>query len=178
MTFSSAFGKPPAMIAGDRARRLLVFLCCLWLTGTAAAAGRIGLAAPDFTLKDLDGQPHALAQMRRHGHVLLIFWATECVYCHALLPEFKNAQARYGGHGLTVAAINIGGEHREEVAAYVKDYRVNYLTLAERAHNLDVAQAYGVIGTPTIVLVSPAGTILYYGHKLPRLERWLGKPAA
>lgn len=166
------------MAALDLSRRLLVILCCLCLAGPAAAAGRVGAKAPDFTLKDLDGRPHALNEMRRDGHVLLIFWATECVYCHALLPEFKRAQARYGGRGLTVAAINIGAEHRKEVAAYVKDYGVNYLTLSERVHNLDVAQAYGVIGTPTVVLVSPAGEILYYGHKLPPLSRWLTAPPA
>jgi len=166
------------MSALDLSRRLLVILCCLCLAGPAAAAGRVGATAPDFTLKDLDGRPHALSEMRRNGHVLLIFWATDCVYCHALLPEFKRAQARYGGRGLTVAAINIGAEHREEVAAYVEDYGVNYLTLSERARNLDVARAYGVVGTPTVVLISPAGAILYYGHKLPRLSHWLTAPPA
>jgi len=165
------------------ARPLWAMLCALCLSAIIAApapAGNAGKAAasaqrlaPDFTLTDLDGRAHSLHEMRRDGHVLLIFWATDCVYCHALLPEFKRAQARYGGRGLTVAAINIGGEHRQEVAAYVRDYGVNYLTLTERAHNLDVAQAYGVLGTPTVVLVSPAGRVLYYGHKLPDLERWL-----
>jgi len=170
---------------GGRGARLPWLLLCAVCLGAglgaqahsdsgAGAHGDAGArTAPDFTLTDLAGRAHSLRALRADGHVLLIFWATDCVYCHALLPELKRTQRRYGGHGLRIAAINIGGEHREEVAAYVKDYGVNYLTLTERAHNLDVAQAYGVVGTPTLVLVSPAGQVLYYGHKLPRLARWL-----
>lgn len=154
-----------------------VAVCCLCFVQTVAAAERIGATAPGFTLRDLQGTPRSLAALRTHGHVLLFFWATDCVYCHALLPEMKRTQTRYGGRGLSVVGINIGAEYREEVAAYVKDYAVNYLTLAERAHNLDVAEAYGVIGTPTLVLISPGGRILYHGHKLPALDRRLPAPA-
>lgn len=173
-----------------RARPRWLLLCALCLgtamgtqasadngteTGADAKAKRAaaGRTAPDFTLTDLAGRAHSLRELRRDRHVLLIFWATDCVYCHALLPELKQAQRRYAGRGLRLAAINIGGEHREEVAAYVRDYGVNYLTLTERAHNLDVAEAYGVVGTPTLVLISPDGQVLYYGHKLPDLKRWL-----
>jgi thiol-disulfide isomerase/thioredoxin len=110
--------------------------------------------------------------------VLLVFWATDCAYCRALLPDFKAAHARYGSQGLTVAAINIGAEHDKEVAEHVRRYGIDYLVLSDRVNNLGVAEAYEVMGTPTVVLVGRDGTVLYYGHKVPDLVPWLAERPA
>lgn len=173
------------MFAGSRRPGTLARRGVCWLASLGALLASVGatptawadeITAPnasDFTLPDLQGREHRLAELRRHGHVLLIFWATECVYCHAMLADFKRLYRRYAGKGLTLAAINIGAEHNEEVADYVKENAVPYLVLSDRVHNLDVAEAYRVIGTPTLVLVSPAGRIIYRGHTLPDIGRWL-----
>lgn len=50
----------------------------VWSFGEAAAARRAemeSLRAPDFTLPDLDGRPHALADYRGKK-VFLVFWAS------------------------------------------------------------------------------------------------------
>ncbi|UCE88334.1 MAG: TlpA family protein disulfide reductase [Pseudomonadota bacterium] len=135
---------------------------------------RVGQSAPDFALKDLEGRIHSLAQLRKDGPVLLIFWATECVYCHAMLSDFKAAHAEYAGRGLTLAGINIGGEHNVEVKAYVTDNAVPWLILSDRVANLDVAEAYRVLGTPTVVLVASDGEVLFYGHRMPDLKKLVG----
>lgn len=138
----------------------------------AATGYKVGNTAPGFILKDLNGTEHSLNSLRKDKHVLLVFWAVECVYCYAHIKEFNRAHDEFKDK-LTIAAINIGGEYAPEIAEYVKDNNLKYLVLSERLKNLDVGESYHVLGTPTIVLVSPSGKVLFYGHRMPALSKWL-----
>ncbi|MGD8525493.1 MAG: TlpA disulfide reductase family protein [Thioalkalispiraceae bacterium] len=140
---------------------------------TSTTGYKVGQQAPGFELKTLDGEIHSLDALKRKGYVLLVFWATECVYCYAHVADFKKLHKQYADKGLTLTAINIGGEYDIEVNEYVKDNQLNYLVLSDRLNNLDVAEAYHVIGTPTMVLVSPQGEIVYRGHEIPAIEKWI-----
>ena len=151
----------------------LFFILSLMIFQAHAKVGyKVGNIAPEFTLKSLDGKSHSLTQLRKNGHVMLVFWAVECVYCYAHIKEFNRAHDEYQGK-LSIAAINVAGEYPVEVAEYVKDNGLKYLVLSERLNNLDVAEQYRVLGTPTVVLVSPKGKVLFYGHKVPALETWI-----
>ncbi len=154
-------------------KHLITIMLFLLTVQTEAATGyKPGDTAPGFVLQGLDNNSYSLEQLRSKGHVLLVFWAVECVYCYAHIKLFNQAHEQYKGR-LTVAAINIGGEYRPEVEEYVRDNTINYLILANRLKNLDVGEAYHAVVTPTLVLVSPQGKVLYYGHKMPKLEKWL-----
>ena len=151
----------------------LIFLLCLVVFQAQATVGyKVGNTAPEFELKTLHGTAHSLTSLRKKGHVLVVFWAVECVYCYAHIKEFNRAHDEFKNK-LTIAAINIGGEYPVEVAEYVKDNKLKYLVLSERLKNLDVGESYHVLGTPTLVLVSPQGNILFYGHQMPKLSTWL-----
>ena len=151
------------------------------LAGTVQADGgddlgpKVGLLAPEFDLANLQGGRASLSGLRKNGHVMLIFWSTRCPFCHALIPEFKAIHEKYKGKGLTVAAINVGYEGMPEVDAYALEYDLNYLVLNEDAKKESLASDYQLMGTPTIVVVSPTGIVLYRGHFLPKdLEALLG----
>lgn len=153
---------------------------CLLLTLTIALSSvkaktgyKVGDTAADFKLKNLSGATVTLAGLKKKGHVLLVFWAAECVYCYSHIKDFNALHEKYNNKGLTVAAINIGGEYKPEISEYVKDNGVKYLVLANRLDNLDVAEAYRAVGTPTLVMVSPQGKILFYGHTPPDVSQWL-----
>lgn len=151
---------------------IILFLCLTVFQVQAAVGYKVGDTAPDFKLKSLDGNLHSLTELRKKGHVLLVFWAVECVYCYAHIKEFNQAHDDFQDK-LTIAAINIGGEYPIEVAEYVKDNKLKYLVLSERLNNLDVGESYHVLGTPTLVLISPQGQVLFYGHRVPELSQWL-----
>ena len=121
----------------------------LGVPGQALAGNgpRPGNTAPEFSLKALDGAQVSLSQLRQHGHVLLVFWAAECVYCYSHIKDFNALHARYQGKGLTVAAINIAGEYDVQVAEYVQDNQLKYRVLSDRLKNIDTAETYGVVGT-------------------------------
>ena len=138
----------------------------------AVVGYKVGNTAPEFSLKGLDGQSYSLTALRKKGHVLLVFWAVECVYCYAHIKEFNRAHDEFSDK-LTITAINIAGEDVSDVAEYVKDNELKYLVLSERLNNLDVSEMYHVLGTPTLVLISPQGKVLFYGHQMPKLEKWI-----
>jgi peroxiredoxin len=154
---------------------IIALLGALYCQGVYAQQGGLkpGQQAPRFELKQLDGPKVSLDQLLAKGHVMLVFWETQCVYCYAHIQDFNAIQRTYHDKGLTVAAINFLGEYEREIRNYVKDNNVQYLVLADRLNNIDVAHDYKVIGSPTIVLIAPDGRILYYGYQLPDISQWL-----
>lgn len=145
----------------------------LGLTGPTTAGVRVGEPAPGFELTSVEGEPVSLEQLRARGHVLLVFWSTQCHVCHAMLPQFKQLHRDYASRGVTLAAVNVGFESETSVQAYALEHDIPYLVLNDDARKAAIATDYQLVGTPTIHLIAPDGTVLYRGHRLPDLERLL-----
>ena len=152
---------------------VLVMAMSIATSVQATTNHKIGDTAKDFSLKTLSGKKVSLSQLRQQGHVLLMFWGAECVYCYGHIEGLNALHEKYHGKGLTVAAINIAGEYNPEIAEYVKDNNLKYLVLSDRLNNLDVAEALHVIGYPTLILISPEGKILSRGNDIPDVTKWL-----
>jgi thiol-disulfide isomerase/thioredoxin len=131
----------------------------------------VGQTAPEFSMTDLSGKSHSLSQLREKGHVLLVFWSTQCHVCHTMLPAFKKIDEQYKDKGLSFVAVNVGYEDLPEVKDYVYEFKIKYLVLNEDDKKADVAEAYRLRGTPTMELISPDGKVLYRGHRIPDVER-------
>jgi len=137
---------------------------------------RVGETAPDFSLTDLNKKVYTLKGLRSKGHVLLVFWSTRCHVCHAMIPEFKKIHTQYKDKNLTLVAINVGFEDRDDVDDYAFEYKLNYLVLNDDDKKAQVAQDYRLIGTPTMELIAPDGKVLYRGHRIPaNLDKLIGK---
>jgi len=150
---------------------LLISLLSYGLLSQAAL--EVGHVAPKFTLKSLDGPDISLKELSAKGHVMLVFWETECVYCYMHIRDFNSLHQKYKDKGLTIAAINFLGEHEAAIREYVNDNQIKYLIFTDRGKSIDVASDYKVIGSPTIVVVAPDQRILYYGHKVPDIRTWI-----
>jgi len=144
----------------------------LWSDITRAEGLKPGTQAPDFTLTALDKKSVTLKSLLAKGHVMLIFWEPQCVYCYAHIKDFNALQKKYQGK-LTLAGINFLGEYPEQIQRYADNNNVQYLLLADRLNNIDVAEAYNVIGSPTIVLIAPDGKILSISYEIPDVSRWI-----
>lgn len=148
----------------------LFIICFFVLFNTMAIATvgpKVGQTAPEFTLTDLSGKPHSLESLRKKGHVLLVFWSTKCHICHAMIPRFKAVHEKYNGKGLTLVAVNVGFEDKDEVDDYAFEFKLNYLILNEDDKKAQLGEDYRLVGTPTIELVAPDGTVKYRGHRIP-----------
>lgn len=149
-------------------------LLLLMLMGFTVEAGlKPGQDAPPFELKSLQGEFISLQDLTTKGHVMLIFWEPECVYCYMHIKELNAMHRKYKNNGLTLAAINFLGEHEKAIQDYVDTNGVEYLMLTDQVKNIDVAEQYQVIGSPTIVVISPANKVVFYGHKLPVIDQLL-----
>ncbi|MDE3096730.1 MAG: TlpA family protein disulfide reductase [Chloroflexota bacterium] len=65
----------------------------------------VGQPAPDFALRDVDGNVVKLSDL--HGKVVWVnFWATWCVPCKQELPEIQKIAAEKRSAGLRVLEVN------------------------------------------------------------------------
>ena len=157
-----------------------ILLCALLFSFNvqADAIPKLGQTAPDFTLKTLTGNRVSLRQLTRKGPVMLVFYETQCVYCYAHIAEFNALHDKYHDKGLSILAIDYVGEYIVDIKAYAKDNGLKYTVITDKLASIDVAEAYHVAGSPTIVVVDSNGKIVFYGYTLPPdVSKWL-KPAA
>ena len=148
-------------------RLLATLFCCALLSANLAAASpKPGDIAPDFKLQDLSGKQHTLSDLRAKGPALLFFWSTDCGFCRVMAPKLQKLHTERAASGLTVAGIDIDFKMREQVEAFVREHNLTYLILHGSLDNADVVEAYGVPGTPTLVVVGRDGRVVYYGHSL------------
>ena len=82
-------------------QRAVVLCLAVVLCAGAAVAGN----APDFKLKDLDGN---WFRLKDHvGEVVYVnFWATWCVPCRREMPHIQSLWDEFGDQGLVVVGVN------------------------------------------------------------------------
>jgi methylamine dehydrogenase accessory protein MauD len=111
----------------------------------------LGEAAPEFELPNLQ---LTLETLRAPGKpVILLFTDPDCGPCKAMLPDVGRWQEEYA-QKLTVALVSRGEPEENAISASEHD-----LTNVLLQEDWEVADAYGVDGTPSAVLVQPDGTI-------------------
>ena len=115
---------------------------------------RVGTVAPNFTLPDLAGETQSLAALRAAGKpVMLLFSDPGCGPCQALMPDIGRWQ-REQADKLTIALVSRGTV--EANTAKATEHGIGRVLLQE---GNDVSGQYQAYGTPSAVLVSPAGMI-------------------
>lgn len=82
---------------------------CLGLAPLAHAGG----AAPDFQLKDLDGQTFVLGDHLGEEVIVLSFWATWCGPCKAEMPHLETMYGELKDQGLLVVSISVDDAKNE-----------------------------------------------------------------
>jgi len=117
------------------------------------------VAAPDFSLEDLDGEQHALSDYR--GKVIMLnFWATWCPPCRREIPSMESIYQDLGDKGFVVLGVN-EFETPDHVFAYTGQLSVfpNFPILFDL--DSKVAELYGVKGLPTTLLINKQGQVVY-----------------
>lgn len=113
-------------------------------------------AAPDFSLKDANGQAVRLADYR--GKVVLLnFWATWCGPCKMEIPWFVDFERKYKDQGFAVIGISMDEDGWRAVKPFVAQAGINYrVLLGDDA----VSQLYGGVDSlPSTFLIDREGRI-------------------
>ena len=126
-----------------------------------------GKPAPPFTLEDLSGKQHSLAEFK--GRALAInFWATWCAPCKVETPWLIDLRNRYASQGFEVLAISADdidrknprklNEEKQEIARFVQRMQMPYPVLIDGG---SVADSYGDLDAlPTTFFLDRNGTVV------------------
>lgn len=115
----------------------------------------VGSPAPEFELRDLDGELHSLASLRADaGALLLVFSDANCGPCQSLMPEVASWQRQHAGQ-LRPVVIAAGDPAANRAKA---DEHGLGLVLIQRER--EVAERYEALGTPMALVVGAEGLIL------------------
>src|SRR5215510_8405975 len=114
---------------------------------------------PDLAFRDAAGTERHLADWRGRT-VLLNLWATWCVPCRKEMPALEALQAKLGGAGFEVVAVNIDTRDADKPRAWLKEVGIDRLAYYADP-TAKVFQDLKIIGRaagmPTTLLVDPAG---------------------
>lgn len=130
------------------------------LAGAALAAQpvlavEVGAPAPTVRLPGLQGTVDSTALK---GQVLFVdFWASWCAPCRRSFPWLGEMQAKYGGRGFQVLAINVDRERRA-ADGFLADVPARFTVAFDAAG--ETPRRYGVKGMPTSVLVGADGLVI------------------
>lgn len=113
-------------------------------------------AAPDFTLKDINGGSFTLSQ-EKGKVVLLDFWATWCPPCQMSIPELKKLDETYSARGLEVVSISLD-DRMDKVEKVVAKEGLKHRQLF--AGDADAPAKYAVRGIPMFVLIDKQGNVV------------------
>ena len=119
----------------------------------------VGKKAPDFTLKDFDGNEVFLASFYGKKAVVLDFWAAWCPFCVSEMPELEKAQNAYADKLVMI------GVHRtdsnESIATgkkFADEQGVTYLLL-QGTSAIYRASTKGLQGMPVAVFIDKNGVV-------------------
>ena len=143
---NSSWLTTPALVA-------LMFLLSFSALSVWAEPG-IGQQPPPFELTDAEGQQFGYpAQLV--GPTIVLFWATWCPYCKALMPHLQSIVEEFDGE-IEVLALDFreDGDPRQYLAEMGYDFRL--LPAAD-----PVADAWGVRTTPGLFLADASGRVVF-----------------
>ena len=116
-----------------------------------------GDAAPDFTLKTLEGKPLQLSSLKGKA-VMVNFWATWCDPCKVETPWLVELQKKYGDQGFQVLGVAVDDSGEKAIADFAHKMEINYPVLLGTEK---VAESYGgVEGLPTNYFLDRSGKVI------------------
>lgn len=129
---------------------------------------KVGSTAPDFILKDYNGEMVSLAAFREKKYVLIDFWASWCEPCRDDLPFLKDIYEKYKVKGFEIISISRDKNLNSwrKAIANEKIGLWKHISIAENQTKIE--DNYLVTAIPVKILINSRGEII---------GRWKGSGA-
>jgi len=146
-----------------RRQALLLPAALLAAAGAAHATVQPAAAAPDFTLRSVDGPNLRLAEQR--GRVVMVnFWATWCGPCRQEMPHLNKLYDKYRDSGFVLLGVNIDDNARAAIDLSAK-MGLKFPVLLDT--DKTVSRLYDLGSMPATVLIDRDGRVrhLHRGYR-------------
>jgi peroxiredoxin len=117
---------------------------------TVPAAQRVGEAAPEVKLPNLEGNTVELSDFRGE-ETLVLFWNPGCGFCQQMLPEIKQWEENRPEGAPTLLFVSAGTEEAN------RELKLSSRVVLDQ--QFAAGRAFGASGTPSAVLVDAEGRI-------------------
>jgi peroxiredoxin len=138
---------------------LLVALAGAFYYQQRQGVGRAGFPAPDFTLKDINGHVHRLADLR--GKIVFLnLWATWCPPCRMEMPSMERLYRRLQGTDFVMLAVSEDEDGIAAVRPFVDKMGLTFPVLLDQDGGLP--SRYGVTGYPETFVIDRDGRVIQH----------------
>jgi cytochrome c biogenesis protein CcmG/thiol:disulfide interchange protein DsbE len=133
---------------------LFIALIAFGLFRTTEPKAVVGAAAPDFSLRSIDGSGRISKADLEGAPVVVNFWASWCVSCPEEAADLERMWQEYGPKGVRFLGVTFGDDV-DAARAFVERYGVTYPTVHDPDKRL--ASGYGVQGVPETFFIDHNG---------------------
>lgn len=115
-----------------------------------------GHPAPDFELKNLDGQLVRLSDFKGKP-VIVNFWATWCPPCRAEFPDFQKVSVEQRDQLVIIGVNHTTGDSPQLVPDFVAEFGITFPIVLDETG--ETAKNYKIVGLPTTIFIDSNGIV-------------------
>jgi peroxiredoxin len=129
----------------------------VWLQSSKYEPLTVGMAAPDFSLPDMNGQTRRLSDYR--GKVVLLnFWATWCKPCKEEMPSMETLWDNFKSEDFVMLAISMDRvTTKKDIPPFVESMRLTFPILTDSWGQTD--KKYKLMGVPETYIIDRNGML-------------------
>src|SRR5687768_18151874 len=125
-----------------------------------------GMAAPDVSVKTIDGETFTLGELR--GKVVVLnFWFIGCAVCRGMKPQLDAFKSRFAGSEVVFLAMTEDPE--SEVEKFLKKVPSDYLQAADAQPAMS---KFSFRGFPKNIVIDKQGKIVYWRSTIKAWEKF------
>ncbi len=123
----------------------------------------VGRAIDDFTLHDVFGRPHDLAEWADYKLLVVAFLGTECPLSKLYGPRLDELAQQFGPRGVAFVGVNPNAQDSlGAVADFVRLHNITFPIFKDI--NGTVADRMGAVRTPEVFVLDAGRVVRYWGR--------------
>jgi len=136
---------------------LAVLSIAVLLAANTSPATEPKPVAPNWQLRDINGEPISLADFK--GKVVILdFWATWCPPCRKEIPGLVTLQRKYQDKGLVIIGVSLDQQGPSVVKPFMRELGMNYRVVM--GDEKIVSDYGGIEAIPTTFIIDRQGKVV------------------